>query len=188
MTRAMGAWRKWNIDAGRHAIESSFPPADYLRMSYYEKWLRAARRAARQAAAWSRARRSKAASRRQGSPKATPPLTAAKVPPRWSQRQRRRAAMSPVAPTLPGGPARARPQHQSDRPHAPAALRARQARHRSIAITASSSSPTPTPISSARSRSTSTRCASPRASCGASRPRRTTAVYIDLWDDYLEPA
>src|SRR5690349_8223904 len=38
INRALGAWRKWNIDAGRHAIEL-LPPADYLRMSYYEKWL-----------------------------------------------------------------------------------------------------------------------------------------------------
>jgi nitrile hydratase beta subunit len=38
LTRALGAWRKWNIDAGRHAIER-LPPADYLRMSYYERWL-----------------------------------------------------------------------------------------------------------------------------------------------------
>ena len=34
---AMGAWRKWNIDASRHEIEL-IPPAQYLRMSYYEKW------------------------------------------------------------------------------------------------------------------------------------------------------
>lgn len=38
ITRAVGAWRKWNLDAGRHGIEL-LPPADYLRMSYYEKWL-----------------------------------------------------------------------------------------------------------------------------------------------------
>jgi nitrile hydratase beta subunit len=38
LNRAIGAWRKWNIDAGRHAIEL-LPPTDYLRMSYYEKWL-----------------------------------------------------------------------------------------------------------------------------------------------------
>ena len=38
MVRAMGAWRKWNIDASRHQREL-IPPADYLRMSYYEKWL-----------------------------------------------------------------------------------------------------------------------------------------------------
>jgi nitrile hydratase beta subunit len=37
LNRAMGAWRKWNIDASRHQIEI-LPPADYLRMSYYEKW------------------------------------------------------------------------------------------------------------------------------------------------------
>ncbi len=38
MNRAIAAWRKWNIDAGRYGIEL-LPPADYLRMSYYEKWL-----------------------------------------------------------------------------------------------------------------------------------------------------
>jgi nitrile hydratase subunit beta len=37
ITRAIGAWRKWNIDTGRHHIEL-IAPADYLRMSYYEKW------------------------------------------------------------------------------------------------------------------------------------------------------
>jgi len=34
----MGFWRKWNLDAGRHAVEK-LPPADYLSMTYYEKWL-----------------------------------------------------------------------------------------------------------------------------------------------------
>ena len=34
---AMQAWRKWNIDARRHEIEL-IPAAEYLRMSYYEKW------------------------------------------------------------------------------------------------------------------------------------------------------
>ncbi len=37
LRRAAGAWRRWNIDFGRHTIET-LPPADYLRMSYYEKW------------------------------------------------------------------------------------------------------------------------------------------------------
>lgn len=37
LNRAIGAWRKWNIDTGRHWIEQ-IPAADYLRMSYYEKW------------------------------------------------------------------------------------------------------------------------------------------------------
>src|SRR5215472_9782069 len=34
---ASAAWGKWNIDAGRYQIEQ-IPPAEYLRMSYYEKW------------------------------------------------------------------------------------------------------------------------------------------------------
>jgi nitrile hydratase len=37
MVWAIGAWRKWNIDAGRHSRER-IPPAEYLSMSYYEKW------------------------------------------------------------------------------------------------------------------------------------------------------
>ena len=33
----MGAWRKWNLDASRYEIEL-IPAPEYLRMSYYEKW------------------------------------------------------------------------------------------------------------------------------------------------------
>jgi len=36
LRRAMGAWGKWNIDATRYAIEL-VQPVDYLRMSYYER-------------------------------------------------------------------------------------------------------------------------------------------------------
>jgi nitrile hydratase len=37
LTRAMRAWRKWNLDTDRFGLER-LPPADYLRMSYYERW------------------------------------------------------------------------------------------------------------------------------------------------------
>ena len=40
MNRALGALGKWNIDASRHQREL-IPPAEYLRMSYYEKWFTA---------------------------------------------------------------------------------------------------------------------------------------------------
>jgi nitrile hydratase len=36
LRRAMGAWGKWNIDATRYGVER-VPPADYLAMSYYER-------------------------------------------------------------------------------------------------------------------------------------------------------
>ena len=38
MRLLMAFWRRWNIDAGRHSVEA-LPPAEYLSMTYYEKWL-----------------------------------------------------------------------------------------------------------------------------------------------------
>lgn len=38
LSRSMGAFRKWPLDASRHALEL-MPPIDYLRMSYYERWV-----------------------------------------------------------------------------------------------------------------------------------------------------
>ena len=38
ITRAMGAWRKWNLDASRFQREQ-IVPHEYLRMSYYERWI-----------------------------------------------------------------------------------------------------------------------------------------------------
>ena len=37
MMLATGAWRKWNLDAFRHTREV-LPPEDYLGSSYYEQW------------------------------------------------------------------------------------------------------------------------------------------------------
>ena len=78
MTRAIGAWRKWNIDAGRHSIEL-LPPADYLRMSYYEKWLaRNIELLVRHGLVTREELETGTAAA--GSQKTTPPLTAAGVP------------------------------------------------------------------------------------------------------------
>jgi nitrile hydratase len=38
LVRAMGACGRWNIDASRHQREL-IPAAEYLRMSYYERWV-----------------------------------------------------------------------------------------------------------------------------------------------------
>lgn len=38
MRLLMAFWKKWSLDSGRHSIEI-LPPADYLSLSYYEKWL-----------------------------------------------------------------------------------------------------------------------------------------------------
>jgi nitrile hydratase subunit beta len=39
LNRAMRAHGKWTLDVDRHALEL-LPPQDYLRASYYERWLR----------------------------------------------------------------------------------------------------------------------------------------------------
>ena len=38
LRRAMGAWRRWNIDVSRHAVEL-VPPSQHLRLSYYARQL-----------------------------------------------------------------------------------------------------------------------------------------------------
>jgi nitrile hydratase len=38
LTLAMGGWRRWNLDMSRDAREQ-MPPAEYLATSYYEHWL-----------------------------------------------------------------------------------------------------------------------------------------------------
>ena len=78
LTRAMGAWRKWNIDASRHQREL-IPAADYLRMSYYEKWIAGLEELMVQKGLVTRAEL------QSGKPatdsiKSTPPLQAAHVP------------------------------------------------------------------------------------------------------------
>ena len=75
---AMGTFGKWNIDAGRHEIEL-IPAAEYLRMSYYEKWLV---RLVELLAKTGLVSRAELESGRPdaGSAKATPPLSADRVP------------------------------------------------------------------------------------------------------------
>lgn len=78
LNRAIGAWRKWNIDTSRHQIEL-LPPEQYLRMSYYEKWfVRLVQLMVKTGLITeAEAESGKAAP---GSAKATPPLTPEQVP------------------------------------------------------------------------------------------------------------
>ena len=78
MNRSLGAWGKWNIDAGRYGIEL-LPPADYLQMSYYEKWLTRNVEFLLKFGLITR-EEMETGKPAPGSQKATPPLTAATVP------------------------------------------------------------------------------------------------------------
>jgi nitrile hydratase len=79
MNLAIGAWGRWNIDASRHARER-IPGPDYLAMTYYEKWL----------AGLTTLIDERGLMPGPGAPKATPPLTAERVP----------AALNSGGPTL----------------------------------------------------------------------------------------
>jgi nitrile hydratase subunit beta len=78
LNRATAALGKWNIDASRHSIER-LPPADYLRMSYYEKWLAALVTRLEDSGLVTRAELDSGRAALESS-KATPPLTADQVP------------------------------------------------------------------------------------------------------------
>jgi nitrile hydratase len=73
--RAMGAWRKWTTDHARHEVER-IPPTDYLRMSYYERWLVSTEELIVKAGLITRAEL-ESGKPAPGSQKATPPLKTA---------------------------------------------------------------------------------------------------------------
>ncbi|MGA3402983.1 MAG: nitrile hydratase subunit beta [Acetobacteraceae bacterium] len=77
LSAAIGAWRRWPGDASRQQIEQ-MPAADYLRVSYYEKWLHGL---TENAIRHGLVTREEAATGRPDplAPKATPPLPAAQV-------------------------------------------------------------------------------------------------------------
>src|SRR2546430_9838512 len=72
LNRALGAWGKWNLDASRHSREL-IPPAEYLHMSYYEKWLAGLVELAVEHGLMTRTELEAGTS---ASPKTAPPLTA----------------------------------------------------------------------------------------------------------------
>jgi len=78
MNIATRVGRRWNIDAGRHQIEQ-IRAADYLRMSYYEKWLKRLEEKLIKTDSVTR-EEIETGTPTLGSPKSMPALTADKVP------------------------------------------------------------------------------------------------------------
>lgn len=181
---AMRSWRKWNIDAGRHAIEL-LPAAEYLRMSYYEKWTA---RLVELMVMGGLVTRAEVESGRPapGSPKATPPLTAEQATsmPRAGVLASRNA---PVAPRFKVGQrVRARNVHPAGHTRLPRYTRGKLGRiERDHGVYVF-------PDTNAHFRGEqpqhvySVRFAARELWGEQARPR--DAVYVDLWDDYLEPA
>ena len=77
LSSAMGAWRRWNIDSSRQSMER-MPAADYLRSTYYERWIYGLVQRAVQHGLITR-EEADTGRADPAAPKATPPLTAAIV-------------------------------------------------------------------------------------------------------------
>ena len=181
---AMGSWRKWNIDASRHGVEL-IPPADYLRMSYYGKWyVRLVGLLVRSGLVTTQ----ELASGRPAtdSPKATPPLTVAQVAETLGKGGPYNRDVPAAARFQSGQPVRARNLNPAGHTRLPRYVRGRLgaiARDHGVYVfpdtNAQFQGEKPQHLYSVRftARELWGDEASPRDS-----------VYLDLWEDYLEPA
>lgn len=179
---AMGFWRKWNIDASRHGIEQ-ISPAEYLRMSYYEKWF------TRLLALMTRSgliTREELESGCPHGPRMTPPFTAAKVAETLGKGGPYNRAASGPPLFQAGQRVRARNLHPTGHTRLPRYVRGRLGtvdRDHGVFVF---------PDTNARfvgekpQHVYSVRFAARELWGDQASPR--DSVYVDLWDDYLEPA
>jgi nitrile hydratase beta subunit len=177
LNRTMRTWGKWNLDASRRAGEL-IPPAEYFRMTYYEKWLASLIDLMVESDLVTPAEIE--SGKPSSSSRATPPVTAANavatstirpsarrnvaVSPRFKVGERVRARnLNPTSHTrLQGRHRRARPWRVPLPGHQRAFPRRETAARLSVRFSA-------------------------RELWGdAAMPQ--DAVYIDMWDDYLESA
>jgi nitrile hydratase subunit beta len=181
---AMDSFGKWTLDALRHQIEL-IPPADYLRMRYYEKWVAAYIELMIKAGLVSRAE-VESGTPAPGSPRMNPALTAAEVPATV-------ASGAPASRNVPASPhfrpgqrVRARNMHPVGHTRLPRYARGKIGtidRDHGVFVF---------PDSNARALGEkpqhvySVRFAA--RELWGEQASSQDSVYLDLWDDYLEPA
>jgi nitrile hydratase subunit beta len=182
MQRAMGAWRKWATDHSRNQIER-IPPADYLRMSYYERWLVSLTENTIKAGLITRAE-IESGKPAPGSVKATPPLRAPDVSPVLVRPKFERPDAPAKARFKTGERVRARNMHPIGHTRLPRYARGKTGRiHLDHGIyvfpdtLVAGIGEKPQHLYSVRFEARE--LWGPEAS-----PR--DAIYLDLWDDYLE--
>jgi nitrile hydratase beta subunit len=182
--RAMGAWRKWNIDASRHQREL-IPAAESLRMSYYEKWLSGL---IDLMLAKGLVTRDEVDSGRAvaGTPKATPALTAGAVATLIAKGSPSDRDVRAEQRFQPGALIRARNMHPVGHTRLPRYVRGKLGTIHSV------HGVFVFPDSNAHFKGENPQylysvCFSARELWGEEASGRD-CVYVDLWDDYLEPA
>jgi nitrile hydratase subunit beta len=180
--RAVRAWPRWTGDASRHAVEL-IPAPEYLRMSYYEQRLHALIELMVQNGMVTRAEvdSGKVAP---GSPKAKPPLIASAVPALVAKGKPSRREVPVAARFTVGQRVRARNIHPTGHTRLPRYARGKLGTiHRDHGVhafpdtNAHSLGEKPQHLYSVRFAA--------RELWGEQASERD-AVYIDMWDDYLE--
>ncbi len=184
LSLAMAAWRKWNIDASRHARER-IPAADYLRMTYYEQWIASLVMVMQESGLVTPAE-VESGRPAPGSARATPPLTAGAVPVMLRKGDPVTRDVPLAARFKAGDRVRARTIHPVGHTRLPRYARGRLgtiARDHGVHVF---------PDSNAHFRGEkpqhlySVRFAARELWGEEASP--SDAVFIDLWDDHLEPA
>jgi nitrile hydratase len=184
LNRAVGAWGKWNIDASRHAKEL-IPPAEYLRITYYEKFLIGMIELLIRSGLVTRAEIESGKPAR-GAKKATPPLTADKVASLVAHgvQASRNAQVTPTFRV--GQRVRARNIHPAGHTRLPRYARGKLGtieRDRGVFVFPDTNAHF---LGEKPQHVYSVRFAAPEL--WGEMAARQDAVYIDLWDDHLEPA
>src|SRR5260370_3900333 len=180
----MGAWRKWNIDDSRHQREL-IPAGEYVRMSYYEKWIEGLVQLSIKSGLVTR-NEVESGRPAQGSAKLSPPLTAKMVAPLIAKGgpSSRNVAVAPRFEV--GQRVRARNIHPAGHTRLPRYARGKlgiidrdHAVHVFPDTNAHFLGQQPQHLYTVRfaARELWGEQASPK-----------DAVYVDLWDDHLEPA
>ncbi|MGB6943856.1 MAG: nitrile hydratase subunit beta [Bryobacteraceae bacterium] len=184
MVLAAAAWRKWSLDMFRHQIER-IPPIDYLRMSYYEKWLTAVTERLVESGLISRAEL-ESGTPAPGSSKETPALTAGQVPSMLRSGALASRAVEVVPRFHPGQPVRTRNIHPTGHTRLPRYARDKQGvieRNHGVYVFPDTTAHS---LGEKAQHVYSVRFMAPELWGPEASPR--DSVNIDLWDNYLEPA
>jgi nitrile hydratase subunit beta len=184
LNRAVRAWRKWTADASRHAVEL-IPAPEYLRMSYYEQRLHSLVELMVQSGLVTRAEVENGEPE-PGSPKATPALIAGAVPGMLAKGNPKIREAGTAARFKAGQRVRARNIHPTGHTRLPRYARGKLGTihlHHGVHVfpdtNADSLGEKPQHLYSVRFTA--------RELWGEQASSRD-AVYLDMWDDYLERA
>ena len=185
MVLASFAWHKWNLDAFRHTREV-LPPEDYLRLSYYEQWFSGLRDLLVKRGLVTTDEMESGVPA-QGAAKATPPLTADKIRPDVLSTRIHAQRNLTVAPRFkPGQQVRAHNINPVGHTRLPRYARGKVGtidRDHGVFIFPDTNAhflgEKPQHVYSVRF--------SARELWGVQASERD-CVYLDMWDDYLDPA